>query len=76
MRASEIINEKAVQSSWITNLTYNRPDRILTMRLSNGRAYLIRNISRSIFEQWAKAPSKGRYWHTKIKITYRAVRIK
>ncbi len=76
MRATEILNEKPVESTWITDLTYNRPNKILTMRLSNGRTYSIPGISRTLFDNWTKASSKGHFWHTRIKNVYRATRIK
>lgn len=75
MRASEILNEKPVESSWITDLTYNRPNKTLTMRLSNGKRFSIPGITRGTFEQWAKAPSKGRFFHDRIKNTYEVSRI-
>lgn len=76
MKLSEILNEKAVESSWITDLVYNRPNRVLTMRVSNGRTFSIANISRAIFDQWANTPSKGRYFHNRIKDNYKVSRIK
>jgi hypothetical protein len=76
MRASEILNEKAVESTWITNLTHNRPNKIVTMRLSNGRTFSIPGITRTTFDQWTKSPSKGKFWHDRIKNIYKATRIK
>ena len=76
MRAEEIICEKPVESAWITDLTYNRPNKTLTMRLSNGRTYSIPGITRSIFDQWIKTPSKGKYFHDRIKASYNVKRIK
>ena len=76
MRAVEIINEKPVESSWITDLTYNRPNRTLTMRLSNGNTYSIPGMSRATFEQWTKTPSKGKYFHDRVKYSYDVKRIK
>jgi len=76
MRAFEILNEKAVESTWITNLTYNRPNKIVTMRLSNGKTYSIPNVTRTVFERWINSPSKGKFFHDRIKDTYRSKRIK
>jgi len=76
MRAVEFLCEKPVESSWIPNLTYNRPNKILTMRISNGRTFSIPGITRTMFERWCKAPSKGSFWHQVIKPTYKATRIK
>ena len=75
MKLSEILTEKPVESSWITDLTYNRPNRTLTMRLSNGRVFSVPNISRLMFVKWAKSPSKGRFFHTFIKDSYLITRI-
>lgn len=76
MRALEILKEKSVESSWITDLTYNRPNKTLTMRLSNGKVFSIPGITRTTFEQWIKSQSKGRYFHEKVKDNYRIKRIK
>ncbi len=74
-RINKVINEKPVQSLWISDLTYNRPNRVLTMRLSNGISYSIPNISRATFEQWLRSPSKGHFFHDKIKDIYQVGRI-
>jgi len=76
MKATEILNEKPVDSSWITDLVYNRPNKVVTMRLSNGRSFSIPGITRTTFEQWVKAGSKGRYFHDRVKDTYEVSRIK
>jgi hypothetical protein len=76
MKASEILNEKPVESSWITDLVYNRPNKRVTMRLSNGRSFSIPGVTRTTFEQWVKSGSKGRYFHQKIKDVYVLSRIK
>jgi len=70
MKASEILNEKPVESTWIVNLMYNRPNKVLTMRLSDGSAYSIPGITRGTFEQWIKSPSKGEFFHNRIRDTY------
>ena len=76
MKISEILTEKPVESSWITDLTYNRPNKTLTMRISNGRTYSIPGIARTTFERWAASPSKGKYFKDNIIDTYNVRRIK
>lgn len=76
MRAYEILNEKPVKSDWITDLIYNRPNKVLTMRISNGRSFSIPNITRSTFEKWVKSPSKGHFFHEYIKDNYNIKRLK
>jgi hypothetical protein len=76
MRLSEILLEKPVRSSWITDLKHNRAGKILTMTLSNGKQYTIPGITRTTFEQWHRSPSKGRFFHTKIAGRFKATRIK
>lgn len=75
MRATEILNEKSVLSSWITDLTYNRPNKVLTMRLANGISYSIANITRSLFNRWVNSSSKGFFFHQYIKNRYQIKRI-
>lgn len=76
MKISEFLIEKPVQSTWITDISYNRPNRVITMRLSTGRTYSIPGITRATFEKWTKASSKGRYFHQNIKGIFKATRIK
>jgi hypothetical protein len=67
MRITEILLEKPVESSWIVNISHNRPNKVITLRLNNGTAYSIPGITRTTFEQWTKAPSKGRFFHSRIR---------
>lgn len=76
MRETEILNEKAVVSSWISDLTYNRPNKVLTMRLSTGRTYYIPGVTRRTFDNWARSGSKGRFFHNFIKGRYGPKRIR
>jgi hypothetical protein len=76
MKIYEILNEVRVQSSWISDLTYNRPHKVLTLQLSNGRQFSIPNISRRLFDMWKSAPSKGAFYHQQIKGNYKVIRIK
>lgn len=75
MRASEIITEKPVISGWITDIVYNRPNKVVTMRVSTGRSYSIPGITRTGFEKWVNSSSKGIYFHNFIKDNYRITRI-
>lgn len=75
MKIQEILCEKSVESAWISDLTYNRPNRTLTMRLSNGKTFSIPGITRATFEKWTKSPSKGAYFHEYIKDNFKIRRI-
>ena len=75
MRAAEFLIEKAVESSWITDLVYNRPNRVLTMRMSDGKSYSVPGITRELFERWLNSPSKGKFFHKYIKDIYQVNRI-
>ena len=76
MKLAELLLEKPVLSSWITDLTHNRPNKVLTMRLSNGKSFSIPGITRTTFEQWTRSPSKGRFFHKYIKDRFPVNRIK
>jgi hypothetical protein len=76
MRAVEFLGEKPVESTWITDLIYNRPNKILTMCLSNGKVYSIKGITRTTFEKWSKDRSPGRFYHNNIKDRYLITRIR
>lgn len=76
MRVAEILVEKQVQSSWITDIVYNRPNKVLTLTLSSGRSYTISGLNRRTFERWVSSPSKGKFFHNFIKGIHRAVRLR
>lgn len=76
MRIHELLLEKPVQSTWITNIAHNRSNKVITMKLSNGKAFSIPGVTRTTFEQWTRSPSKGRFFHQKIKGRYNITRIK
>ena len=70
------LEEKAVQSTWITDIVHNRKEKYVTMRLSNGRQFRIPGIARTFFERWINSPSKGQFWHTFVKGKFQVSRIK
>ena len=67
--------EKSVESSWISNIAYNRPNKIITMRLGNGRAYSIPKVARSVFDRWTSASSKGQFYHDVINGKYTVTKL-
>jgi hypothetical protein len=74
MRAEELLNEKQVESAWITDLIYSRPTKKLTMKLSDGKNYSIPGVSRTFFERWLKSNSKGQFFHKFVKGAYQVNR--
>lgn len=76
MKTAELLKEKPVESTWITDLIYTRPTKTLTMRLSDGKSYKIPGISRATFETWTKSNSKGQFFHNFIKNKYQVTRSK
>jgi len=74
MKVADVLTEKPVESTWITDLVYTRPTKTLTMRLSDGKSYKIPGISRATFETWYKANSKGKFFHNFIKNKYQVTR--
>lgn len=70
------LEEKKVQSTWITDLRHSRDKKELRMTLNNGRSYLLPGVTRTVFDQWTRSPSKGKYFHSRIKGRYQVTRIK
>lgn len=70
-----ILNEVAVQSSWIedVDLDYDEGDVIMT--LLSGRAYRIENFPEDLYELWIEADSPGKFWHNYVAGMYNTVRI-
>jgi len=67
MKIFEIIMcEAPVVSSWITNITLN-PNQSVVMALSNGRRFRVQNVNKALYAAWIAAPSKGIFWHQRIR---------
>ena len=79
MRVDELFEEK-VYSSWIDRIDlingnsweekfsslFSRTVDVL-MTLENGRKYLIQQVPKFLYQQWLRAPSKGKFFHWMIK---------
>ena len=73
MRASEIIREEPVASSWITDLDYFVFDNGTTavrMKTKGGGEYYIDGVSQADYDRWMRAISKGKHWWSDIKYFY------
>jgi len=66
--AGQRIDEVAVLSSWIDELDYE--DGNVILQLLSGRNYIVHDVSEDTFEEWLDAPSKGKYWHSDIRMLY------
>lgn len=75
MRLRQIINEAPVMSSWIADLTLMNNSRDVVMALGDGKRYRINALGPSVYQQWIQAPSKGRFWHERVKQNYVATRL-
>lgn len=65
-----------VMSSWISNLTLvdnNSGD--VVMALLNGRRYRVRGVGQNTYDAWVNSGSKGKFWHTNIKLKHRVTRL-
>lgn len=58
--------QNSVSSTWIAALDYDHSSQNCTMRLSDGRNYDI-VLPPSKYDDWVKAPSKGKYFHRHVK---------
>lgn len=76
LKVVDFITEKSVESSWIIDLRYSRKTKILTMTLSNNKAFQIIGVTRTLFDKWVASPSKGRFFHLNIKPRFGIKRIR
>lgn len=70
MLIEQVLIEKPVESTWIADISYNRKQKIASMRLSNNKVYYIYNISRREFDKWHVSSSKGKFWHYNVRDFY------
>lgn len=73
MRLVQVLNEVEVISSWIAELEWD--DDGVIMILNSGREYKVHDVDFETFEEWVKAPSKGKFWHSDIRDMYIVTRI-
>lgn len=67
---SEILNEVAVVSSWIEDLSYDDETGSVWMTTLSGGQYEIPEVPYEVFEEWINADSKGKHWWESIKGFY------
>lgn len=76
MKLNEILCEDPVQSSWIGDITLQRTGANVTMKLNNGRRYLVKGVREPLFRKWLASESKGKFWHQNIKGRHMVQRLK
>ena len=69
MRFIELLEDK-VESSWIKDISYNKPNQTATMILLNGNTYSVQFLEKEVFDGWFNAPSKGKYFQEVIRGFY------
>jgi hypothetical protein len=73
MLLSELLCEKAVDSSWLVDISYNRKKKIakmITTYKGKQTTYYLLGISRREFDKWHIAPSQGKFFHKFVKGFY------
>jgi hypothetical protein len=69
------LREMKVESTWITDIRHSRAKKEVIVTVSSGRRYLIPGVTRAVFDQWIRWPSKGKFYHNRIKGKYQLTRI-
>ena len=68
-------NRPQIDSAWISDLTYDRANKEITMYLyggpgKSGGSYKVENITRNMFDEWRNSHSKGKFYWAHIKDQY------
>lgn len=71
----KILNEVAVNSSWIDDIELEQDGTDVIMTLLSGRTYRLYNVPNDLYEMWTEASSPGRFWHDFIAGRYNTTRI-
>lgn len=69
------MNYVAVSSSNIAAIAYDEARRILGVRFTAGREYWYNGVSRSVYQSFLGAASKGRYFEAFVKRMYVCTRV-
>jgi hypothetical protein len=59
-----------VESSMIRRIEYEEAARELEITFTSGRTYIYAAVPKKVYEQFLKAPSKGRFFNDHIKDEY------
>jgi len=62
---------QSVVSTWIAGLDYDYRRKVAIMKLSDGRAYTVNGIDAVTYRSWASAPSKGKFYHYRVKDNFK-----
>jgi hypothetical protein len=71
----KILNEVAVNSSWIEDIEIEQDGSDVIMTLLSGRMYRLFNVPNDLYEMWTEADSPGKFWHDFIAGRYNTTRI-
>lgn len=58
--------------SWIQSVEYNTETKALTVQTERGDSYELQDVPREVYDEFAKAPSKGSYFNRNLKGQYSA----
>jgi len=64
---TELLNEEAVISSWIADLSYDEDTNSAWMTTSTGSSYEIPGMDYEDYKAWLDSDSKGKWWWSDIK---------
>ena len=62
--------EDSVDSSWIAHIDGEYQDDgtfLVIMTTLDGREYELYGVSKQLYSQWLRAPSKGKFWWTNVR---------
>ena len=61
---------KQVDSTLITEVAYDSPLQVLSLRLRGGKVYNFKDVTKDIYKALLKSSSKGRFFNNMIKDNY------
>jgi hypothetical protein len=76
MLVSDILCERAVESSWIRDLRFSKKQRLITLTVASGRVYTIVGATPELYQKWVDTSSKGKFFHQYIKGKFKVWRVK
>lgn len=72
---AETITRQRVESSSIASIGFRQRDKTLEIEFRSGAVYRYRNVPEEIFKEMMDAPSKGRFFSTRIRNKYHHTRV-
>jgi len=70
-----MVERKVKSSEMIKSIGFEAAENILKITFTNGVVFTYADVPRKVYEKFAKAESKGKFFHAEIKNNYKGTKL-